>query len=702
MAIKANRLLNMIDEAPDSQELAAPNLYLNRELSQLEFNRRVLAQAQDSSIPLLERLRYLCISCTNLDEFFEIRVASVRAALEYGAPLPPDGLSPATALNMIHQAASQLVADQYQCWNDNLRPELNAAGLRILPPNSWNAEQKKWLREYFDNEIMPVLTPMGLDPAHPFPRILNKSLNVVVVLEGRDAFGRAGGLAIVRAPRSLPRIIHLPQTVSGGENDFVLLSAALTTFVDDLFPGLRVKGAWQFRVTRNSELFVDEDEVENLANALKDELVNRGFRHAVRLEIADNCPDAIVKTLLQNFALSDNAVYRINGPVNLNRVTQVYDLVDRPDLKFKNFNPRLPKFDLTAPFKHLRRQDVLMHHPYESFSALLDFVQIAAHDPKVLAIKQTLYRVGKDSALVDHLITAARNGKDVTVVVELRARFDEEANIRLADRLQEAGVQVVYGVVGFKTHAKMLLIVRREGRKLQRYVHLGTGNYHAGTAKLYTDFGLLSANDEVAADVHDLFQQLSGLAPNLNLRHLLSSPFSLHQGILDKINREADNARTGRPARIIARMNALNEPNVIRALYKASQAGVSIDLIVRGACGLRPGVVGISDNIRVRSVIGRFLEHSRVYWFANNGNPEIFCSSADWMERNLIRRVETCFPILDPNLAQRVYQEALEGYLHDNTNTWTLDAAGNYSKIVHNNVELSFCAQDDLLKKFGF
>ncbi|TNJ34993.1 polyphosphate kinase 1 [Arenimonas terrae] len=689
----------MSPDSPETPDLLAPELYLNRELSQLEFNFRVLAQAQDPSVPLLERLKYLCISCTNLDEFFEIRAATVRTAQQFGGPLPPDGIPPTRALELIHDKAAALVEAQYRYWNDTLRPELNAAGIRILAHQSWNAKQKRWLHKYFQDELLPVLSPLGLDPVHPFPRILNKSLNVVVVLEGKDAFGRNGGMAIVRAPRSLPRIIQLPPEVSGGQHDFVLLSAVLTAFVDDLFTGMKVKGAYQFRVTRNSELFVDEEEVENLASALKDELASRGFRPAVRLEIAEHCPNPIVKILLQNFGLTENAVYRINGPVNLNRVTQVYDLADRPELKFPAFKPRAAGLDDEAPFASLRRGDLLLHHPYQSFQSVLDLLQHAANDPDVLAIKQTLYRTGKDSKIIDHLITAARNGKDVTVVVELRARFDEEANIRLADQLQEAGVQVMYGVVGYKTHAKMMLIVRREGKKLQRYVHLGTGNYHAGTARAYTDIGLMTADPDIAADVHDIFQQLSGLAPTIKLRRLLQSPFTLHKGLLKKIEREAKNARAGKGGHIIAKMNALNEPTVIRALYEASRAGVKIELIVRGACCLRPGVPGVSDNITVRSVIGRFLEHSRVYWFRNGGEPEIYCSSADWMERNLMRRVETCFPILDPKLAERVYDEELANYLADNLNAWELRQDGSYGRASPRDGEMPYSAQGALLAK---
>ena len=663
-------------------DLADPQLYLNRELSQLEFNTRVLAQAMDPGLPLLERLRYLCISCTNLDEFFEIRVATVRHQLEFGGLQPPDRIPPATLLNLIHEKAGKLVEAQYRYWNESLRPALVEGGIRFLTRDTWNAKQRKWLQKHFQDEIMPVLSPLGLDPAHPFPRILNKSLNIVVVLQGKDAFGRAGHMAIVRAPRSLPRVIQLPPETSGGQNDFVLLSAVLSAFVDDLFPGMQVKGAYQFRVTRNSELLVDEEEIDNLALALKGELVGRGFARAVRLEIAENCPKPIVKALLKNFELSENAVYRINGPVNLNRVIAVYDLIDRPELKFPTFVPRPhPQFDPAAPFDAVRRGDVLLHLPFDSFSAVTDLIKAASVDPEVLAIKQTLYRTGTESTIVNSLIEAARNGKDVTVVIELRARFDEEANIRLADRLQEAGVQVVYGVVGFKTHAKMLLVVRREGRKLQRYVHLSTGNYHSSTAKVYTDIGLMTADPDFGHDVHQLFQQLSGLAPAIKLRRLLQSPFTLHKELLLRIEREAALARAGKPARIVAKMNAINEPAVIRALYEASQAGVSIELVVRGACGLRPGVPGVSENIRVRSVIGRFLEHSRVYWFGNDGAPEIFCSSADWMERNLMRRIETCFPIVDPQLAERVRREELDTYLADNTNAWELQSDGSYRRI---------------------
>jgi polyphosphate kinase len=682
----------------ETDPLRDPSLYLNRELSQLDFNFRVLAQAQDASVPLLERLRYLCISCTNLDEFFEIRAATVRQAQDFGMPLAADGVPHATLLKRIHDRAADLVDAQYRCWNEVLRPALSETGVRVLHRQHWTARQTRWLRAYFRDEILPVLSPLGLDPAHPFPKILNKSLNIVVVLKGKDAFGRAGHLAIVRAPRSLPRIIQLPEKASGGEHDFVFLSAVLSAFVDELFPGMEVKGAYQFRVTRNSELIVDEEEVENLALALRDELAGRGFLRAMRLEIASDCPKPIVRSLLENFELPENAVYRIHGPVNLNRAAQIYDMVQRPDLKYPPYQPQQLK-DMETIFERAAAGDVLMHHPFDAFTPVLELIRQAAEDPNVLAIKQTLYRAGKDSPIVEHLIQAAHNGKDVTVVIELRARFDEEANLRLADRLQDAGVQVVYGVVGYKTHAKMLLIVRREGRKLQRYTHLGTGNYHAGTSRAYTDFGLITADPDIGNDVHQIFQQISGLAPAIKLRRLLQSPFTLHAGVLKRIEREMKHAKAGRPAQIVAKMNALNEPQVIRALYRASQAGVRIDLIVRGACTLRPGIPGVSDHIRVRSIVGRFLEHSRVWWFGNDGEPELFCSSADWLERNLLRRVEIGFPIVDPALAARVKEESLDNYLLDNLNAWELQPDGTYRHLQPEGDAMPHSAQSSLLAK---
>jgi len=663
-------------------DLKAPSLYLNHELAQLEFNVRVLAQALDPNVPLLERMRYLCISCTNLDEFFEVRVALLREQSTLNEFRPgPDAMPPGEVLARIRERALTLVQAQYDFWNNTLLPELAREGIRFSQRDAWTAKQRRWLQGYFRNEILPVLSPLGLDPAHPFPRILNKSLNIAVVLQGKDAFGREGHMALVRAPRSLPRLIHLPAEVAEANHDFVFLSSVLHEFMDELFPGMTVKGSYQFRVTRNSELVVDEDE-QNLAAALRDELKGRGFARPVRLEVADNCPKAIADTLMQNFELSETDIYRCEGPVNVNRINATYDQIDRPDLKFPTFLPRvLPVVvDEGNLFDAIRERDILLHHPFQSFSAVVELLRQASTDPDVLAIKQTLYRVGNDSPLIDHLIEAARQGKDVTVVVELRARFDEEANLRLANRLQEAGVQVVYGVVGFKTHAKMLLIVRREHGALRRYAHLSTGNYHQITSRIYTDFGLMTANPDIGEDTHQLFLQLSGLGTVIELKCLLNSPFTLHKGLMAKIEREAAHARAGKPARIIAKMNALTEEHVVQTLYRASQAGVEIDLIVRGACALRPGIAGVSERIRVRSIIGRFLEHSRVYWFQNDDAPEIYCSSADWMERNLLRRIETCFPIRDPKLARRVYDEALANYLADNVQAWLLQSDGSYRR----------------------
>ncbi len=681
--------------------LADPSLYLNRELAQLEFNFRVLAQAEDATVPLLERLRYLCISCTNLDEFFEVRVAILKHHHAFGDVRPgPDGMSASDVLTRIRERTLALVKAQYDFFNDVLLPALDAEGIRFVARDAWSAKQRGWLQGYFRNEILPVLSPLGLDPAHPFPRILNKSLNLAVVLKGKDAFGRDGNMALVRAPRSLPRIIRLPAEVADKPYDFVFLSSILHEFMDEMFPGMKVRGAYQFRVTRNSELFVDEEDVENLALALRDELNTRGYAKPVRLEITEQCPKPIARMLMQNFELGEPDIYRCGGPVNVSRINTIYDQVDRPDLKFPTFVQRIGKAvaDERSLFEAIRERDVLLHHPFESFATVLELLRQASVDPDVLAIKQTLYRVGNNSPIVDHLIEAARNGKDVTVVVELRARFDEEANLKLANRLQEVGVQVVYGVVGYKTHAKMLLVVRRERGALRRYVHLATGNYHQMTSRIYTDLGLMTAHPEIGEDAHQLFLQLSGLGTIVKLKRLLHSPFTLHAGIIARIQREIDHARAGRPARIIAKINALNEEDVIELLYRASCAGVQIELIVRGACTLRPGLPGISENIRVRSIVGRFLEHSRVYWFQNGEEPEIWCASADWMERNLLRRVETCFPLLDPTIARRVFDEALINYLADNLQAWKLLPDGSYERITPGE-DMPHSAQQSLLNK---
>ncbi len=685
----------------DTRDLRSPDLYINRQLSLLEFNRRVLAQATDSSYPLLERLKFLCIASSNLDEFFEIRVAGLKQAVEMGATQGgPDNRTPQEVLREIGSRAHELVAEQYRVLNDLITPSLAERQIRFLRRSEWTDDQRAWVRAYFYDSLLPVLSPLGLDPAHPFPQVLNKSLNFIVSLEGKDAFGRNSGMAVVQAPRALPRLIQLPPGEGdNGPCDFVFLSSIIHAHVNDLFPGMNAKGCYQFRVTRNSDLYVDEEEVDDLLRAMEGELPSRRYGDAVRLEVAANCPNYMGDYLLEEFELTREDLYQVDGPVNLNRLLAVYDLVDRPDLKYPSFTPGLPAaFGHSSDlFKVLRQRELLLHHPFESFAPVIEFVRQAAVDHDVLAIKQTLYRSGPDSVLVDHLVAAARAGKEVMVVVELRARFDEEANIKLANRLQEAGAHVVYGVVGHKTHAKMILVVRREGRKLRLYTHLGTGNYHSRTARLYTDYGLLTADRDIGEDVHRVFLQLTSLGKVSRLRKLYESPFTLHEGLIEKIEREAQHALAGRPARLVVKVNSLVETRIIEALYGASMAGVRIDLIVRGMCSLRPGVAGISHNIRVRSVIGRFLEHTRVFYFENGGEPELFCSSADWMERNFFRRVETCFPIERPDLRDRVMED-LELYLRDNSQAWLLDTGGQYHRATPDQGEPAVVAQAELLR----
>ncbi len=668
---------------PTPDEFAAPELFINRELSLLEFNERVLAQAQDESVPLLERLKFLCISSTNLDEFFEVRVAGLKQKAELlDTPSEADNRTPSEVLRAISQRAHKLVDKQYATLNDEIIPALQAEGIRFLRRAEWNAEQRAWLAEYFEEELLPVISPIGLDPAHPFPRILNKSLNFIVALDGTDAFGRKIRHAVVQAPRALPRIILLPPEVAGsGSHDFVFLSSIIHEHVGDLFPSMRADGCYQFRVTRNSDLYVDEEEVDDLLRAVEGELPGRRYGDCVRLEVAHNCPEELSDYLLARFLLTRDDLYQVNGPVNVNRLMSLQGTVDRPDLKYPAFNPRLP--NALAPsgdlFAEIRAGDVLLHHPFDSFLPVIDFVRRAGSDPKVLAIKQTLYRTGPKSAVVDALVEAARAGKEVTVVVELRARFDEADNIELANRLQAAGAHVVYGVVGYKTHAKMTLIVRRESDGLHNYVHVGTGNYHPKTARLYTDYGLMSCDPALGNDVHEIFLQLTSLGKVSGLERIVDAPFRMHDAIIAKIGREAEAAAAGRPAWIVAKMNSLVEPAVIRALYAASVAGVQIDLIVRGICCLRPGVAGISENIRVRSIVGRFLEHTRVFQFAADGEPELYLSSADWMDRNFFRRVEICFPVTSRPLYDRVVRE-LGLYLADNSGAWLLGEDGRYTQ----------------------
>jgi len=704
----------------DSQtDLSALPKFINRERSLLEFNRRVLAEAKRNDIPLLERLKYLCISSSNMDEFFEVRLAGLyEMTHEPDALTRPEGAKPADVVKELAEVAHEVVDDQYNTLNNILVPALQKENIRFVRRNHWNDKQKAWVNKYFFESLKPVFSALGLDPSHPFPRVLNKSLNFIVSLEGKDAFGRSNGLAIVPVPRSLPRIVKMPPEATDGDNDFVFLSSILHAHVSELFPGMTVTGCYQFRVTRNTNLFIDEEEVEDIMSALRGELSGRDYGGAIRLEVADNCPQNLMDYLLERFNLTEEALYKVNGPVNLHRLSAVPDMANRADLQFEPFAQRkmTPARKRSKTFKLFTRQkkvesifdqvaekDILLHHPYDSFDLVIDFLHQAAKDSDVLAIRMTLYRTGEDSAIIKALELAAKNGKEVTAVVELRARFDEGNNITQAIRLQDAGVHVVYGVVGYKTHAKMIHVVRRENDRIKYYTHLGTGNYHHITTRFYTDFGLLTANQAIGADVSQIFQQLTSLGDTKDLNVLLQSPFTLQSGMIERIGREAENARNGKPARIIAKMNGLEEADVIEALYQASNAGVQIDLIIRGICSLRPGVPGLSENIRVTSIIGRYLEHHRVYYFENSGKqPELYCASADWMRRNLLARVETCFPVLDPEVFQQVYTEGLAIYLEDNVGAWRLQADGSYQKVTPEETQTPiYSAQASLINKYN-
>ncbi|WP_278956760.1 polyphosphate kinase 1 [Aquipseudomonas alcaligenes] len=659
------------------------SLYIHRELSQLKFNIRVLEQALDESYPLLERLKFLLIFSSNLDEFFEIRVAGLKKQINFAREQAgADGLLPSQVLACISEIAHEQVERQYAVLNDVLLPALAKHQINFIRRRHWTTKLKSWVRRYFRDEIAPIITPIGLDPTHPFPLLVNKSLNFIVELEGVDAFGRDSGLAIIPAPRLLPRIIRVPEEVGGAGDNYVFLSSMIHAHADDLFHGMSVKGCYQFRLTRNADLSVDAEDVEDLARALRGELFSRRYGDAVRLEVADTCPKHLADFLLKQFNLSENELYRVNGPVNLTRLFSITGLESHPELQHAPFTPVIPKLLQNAEniFSVVGKQDILLLHPFESFTPVIDLLRQAAKDPSVLAIKQTLYRSGANSEIVDALVDAARNGKEVTAVIELRARFDEESNLQLASRLQAAGAVVIYGVVGFKTHAKMMLILRRENGELRRYAHLGTGNYHAGNARLYTDYSLLTADEALGEDVSKLFNQLIGMGKTLRMKKLLHAPFTLKKTLLDMIAREAQFASEGKPAHIMAKVNSLTDPKIIRALYKASQMGVRIDLVVRGMCCLRPGVPGVSHNIQVRSIVGRFLEHSRIYYFGNGGDEQLFLSSADWMERNLDKRVETCFPVEGKKLITRVKKE-LESYLTDNTQAWLLQPDGRYQRI---------------------
>ncbi|WP_343807328.1 polyphosphate kinase 1 [Marinobacterium maritimum] len=689
--------IDPIEEVP--VDLKAPELYINRELSHLQFNVRVLEQALDESYPLLERLMFLLIFSSNLDEFFEIRVADQLRQLKYGREaVGPDAMYPQKVLEKISEICAINVDRQYKILNDIMFPALEAENIRFIRRAEWTEAQLAWVQEYFEDQVLPVISPIGLDPSHPFPRLVNKSLNFIVELDGKDAFGRETGMAIIPAPRSLPRLIRLPDELCEGGDNLIFLSSIIHEFAEDLFPGMKVDGCFQFRITRNADLSFDFEEIEDLARALRGELHSRKFGDAVRLEVDSRTPEALIGFLQAEFNLLDSHVYRVNGPVNLTRLMAVRDLVDRPELRWKPFTPGMPnKLKSTDDiFSALRKNDQLLQHPFQSFTPVVDLLRQAAKDPQVLAIKQTLYRTGVNSDIVNALVEAARNGKEVTVVIELRARFDEESNLQLASRLQEAGCLVVYGVVGYKTHAKMMLVVRREGSELVRYSHLGTGNYHSGTARLYTDYSFMTADPEIGEDVHKIFQQLTGMGKIQKLQKLYNAPFTLHAKMLELMQNEIRNVKAGKKGHIIIKVNGLTEPKLIRGLYEASQAGVQVDLIIRGMCRLRPGLEGVSENIRVRSIIGRFLEHTRVYWFANEGGkPVVIGSSADWMERNMLNRVETGFELSGKH-AERIRRE-LDYYLRDNTGAWELHSDGSYTLVQPAEGEERFSAQQALL-----
>lgn len=662
-------------------DLTPETLYLHPELSLLSFHERVLNMALNPRIPLLERLKFLCIFSSNLDEFFEIRVSGLKARAQSAvASEGVDGLPAQTVLEKISKRTQELVELQYQTLNTELLPKLHDHGISFLAPDNWSDEQRKWLKGYFKREILPILTPIRLDPAHPFPLTINKGLSIVVDLHDPER-DEEHNIAVVPAPRALPRFIRLPEELCSNEYEYVYLSSIIHANIKRLFSSVKVLGCYQFRITRNSDLYVDYEEVEDLARALEGELPSRLYGDAIRLEVSKNCPSRIIKHLKDRFNITDDFVYQVNGPVNLNRLLGLSDSVNRPQIKYAGYTPSVPDVvsHQTNMFESISKHDVLLHHPFQSFTPVAELIKQAANDPAVLAIKQTLYRTGSDSIMVEHLAAAARNGKEVTVIVELMARFDEQNNLATAERLQDAGAHVVYGIVGKKTHAKLLMIVRREGKGLRRYVHLGTGNYHQANTRLYTDYGLMTAHKEITQDVHEIFMQLTTQSPNPDLSQLHQSPNGISDMILDKVKQEIKNANEGKPARIIIKVNGLSSPNIIKAFYEASQAGVKVELIVRGICCLRPGVDGVSDNISVRSIVGRFLEHGRVFYFENgNESAQVYLSSADLMPRNLKNRIEQCTPILDEKIRNTIIND-LENYLKDDCSAWLMQPDGQYA-----------------------
>ena len=687
-ALPASKPANSTIGSGEAIDLNDPTYFENRELNYLKFNLRVLSQARNTKHPLLERLMFLLIFSSNLDEFFEVRVSGLRKQLDFGRQRPgPDGQYPEQVLKAIHLQVKGALAEQYKILNEDLLPNLAKENIHFLPRHDWNDELKKWTREYFDEEVQPVVSPLGLDPAHPFPRLVNKSLNFILSLDGKDAFGRESGLAIVPAPRSLPRLIKVPTEILPEGDNFIFLSSIIHAYVDELFPGMSVIDCHQFRVTRNSDLEMTNVEVEDYAMALQGQLHSRRFGAATKLEVSIDCPVELTDFLLERFNLSNDELFQLDGPVNLQRLMALYGMIDRADLRFPQFSPGTPKLleEDAYIFAAVDKEDQLLQHPFQSFIPIIDWVRQAAKDSTVLSIKQTLYRTNESSELVEALAEAARNGKEVTVVIELRARFDEEENINFASILQEAGAVVVYGVMGYKTHAKMLLIVRRINGALKRYAHLGTGNYHRKNSLLYTDYSLLTSDEVLCADVHKVFQQITGMGKKIHPKLLIHAPFNLRKSLIKMINGEILATTSGQKARIVAKMNSITDPDLIKALYKASMAGVKVDLVVRGICCLRPGIAGVSENIRVVSIIGRFLEHSRVYYFQNS-DPQVYCSSADWMERNLDNRIEVCFPILKKKHSTRIKAE-LEMYLNDRGQSWELSADGEYRPLANTAAE---------------
>lgn len=658
----------------------APAL-ISRERSILEFNRRVLAQARRKDVPLLERLRYICIVSSNMDEFFEVRFADALEAARLTDELDDD-----EDLARAVVEAHALIDEQYRVFNEEVMPALAAERIVIVNHADRTEAQRQWVSQFFHREVQPLLMPLGLDPAHPFPQVANKSLNFIAQLAGADAFGRENSIAIIKVPRVLPRIIRLPDRLTDGHQAFVMLTSVIRAHLAELFPGRQVLAFSQFRVTRDSDLDVDEDDVTNLRQALRSELTTRHYGREIRLEVVNTCPPELAQFLLNQFDLPPAALYRVNGPVNLVRMNTLIDLAVAPKLRFAPHEPTWPATQLPRGRRVMdcmAERDILLHQPFESFDPVVQFLREAVEDPKVLAIKQTIYRTGTESVLMELLIEAARRGKEVLAVVELKARFDEEANINWAERLERVGVQVVYGIVGLKTHAKLLLATRKEGRHMVRYAHLSTGNYNSKTARLYTDLGFLTTDPEITADADAVFRHLASLNPLDRTKRLLVAPFDLQSTLVELMQKVAGAARAGRPARIVAKFNALTDPVLIGALLEAGQAGAEIDLIVRGACMLPPGVPGHSEKIRVRSVVGRFLEHTRVLYFRwgeSERDEALYLSSADWMTRNMLRRIEIAWPVRDAALRQRVIDECLVPYLHDGRDAWVLESDGRYRR----------------------